>query len=93
MVKLKRLMIYLRKIIQLDMYLFLFSGSNGAVRYRIRKDPVGNYKTFKIDPVSGLITLALGLDRERQKVNMIFFYLKPLHVEDYYFDIKPNSFL
>ena len=48
--------------------IYFFIGSNGAVRYRIRKDPLGNYKTFKIDPVSGIITLAKGLDRERQKV-------------------------
>ena len=48
--------------------IFMFIGSNGAVRYRIRKDPLGNYRTFKIDPVSGIISLAQGLDRERQKV-------------------------
>ena len=46
----------------------VFIGSNGAVRYRIRKDPLGNYKSFNIDPTSGVVTLALGLDRERQKV-------------------------
>ena len=48
--------------------LLCFIGSNGAVRYRIRKDPIGNYKTFRIDSVSGIITLAKSLDRERQKV-------------------------
>ena len=52
-----------------------FIGSNGAVRYRIRKDPLGNYRTFKIDPVSGIISLAQGLDRERQKVISFEIYL------------------
>ena len=32
-------------------------GSNGAIRYRIRKDPLGNYKTFHIDSKTGKITL------------------------------------
>ncbi len=43
-------------------------GSNGAVRYRIRKDPLGNYRSFSIDPVSGVVTLIQPLDRERQKM-------------------------
>ena len=43
-------------------------GSNGAVRYRIRKDPLGNYKAFHIDSVTGKITLQKALDRERQKL-------------------------
>ena len=54
--------------VSLRFCIFAFLGSNGAVRYRIRKDPLGNYRTFKIDPVSGIISLAQGLDRERQKV-------------------------
>ena len=43
-------------------------GSNGAVRYKIRKDPLGNYKTFHIDNLTGQITLQRPLDRERQKL-------------------------
>ena len=43
-------------------------GSNGRVRYSIRRDPLDNYKTFAIDPESGLITLQRPLDRERQKI-------------------------
>ena len=42
-------------------------GSNGAIRYRIRPDPLGNYRSFDIDPTSGIITLTQTLDRERQK--------------------------
>ena len=43
-------------------------GSNGAVRYRIRPDPLGNYRSFDINEENGLITLTQGLDRERQKL-------------------------
>ena len=38
------------------------------MRYSIRRDPLDNYKTFAIDPESGLITLQRPLDRERQKI-------------------------
>ena len=64
--------------------IFPVIGSNGAVRYRIRKDPLGNYRTFKIDPVSGIISLAQGLDRERQKV---------ISFEIYMNQTKCNNFL
>ena len=43
-------------------------GSNGAVRYRIRKDPLGNYKAFHINQVTGKIILQKELDRERQQI-------------------------
>ena len=43
-------------------------GSNGRVRYSIRRDPLDNYKTFAIDTETGLITLQRPLDRERQKI-------------------------
>ncbi len=33
-------------------------GLNGAVRYRIRKDPLGNHRSFRVDAESGAITLA-----------------------------------
>ncbi|KAK4293967.1 hypothetical protein Pmani_033375 [Petrolisthes manimaculis] len=43
-------------------------GINGAVRYRILKDNLGNYQTFTIDQVTGAILLQKPLDRERQKI-------------------------
>ena len=43
-------------------------GNNGAVRYRIRKDPLGHHLSFLMDELSGQISLARSLDRERQKV-------------------------
>lgn len=43
-------------------------GSNGRVKYSIRKDPLGNYKSFNIDQNNGKITLMKPLDRERQKI-------------------------
>ena len=30
-------------------------GFNGEVRYRIRSDPLGNHKSFSIDPASGMV--------------------------------------
>ena len=43
-------------------------GINGAVRYRLRPDLLGNHHTFQIHDVTGQITLKQPLDRERQKV-------------------------
>lgn len=43
-------------------------GSNGAVRYRIRPDPLGSFRNFAIDQVSGILTLTQELDRESQKI-------------------------
>ena len=43
-------------------------GSNGAVRYRLRQDPLGNHKSFAIDELTGVITLIRDLDRENQKI-------------------------
>lgn len=43
-------------------------GINGAVRYRILKDTLGNWQTFTIDQTTGSILLQKPLDRERQKL-------------------------
>jgi cadherin 23 len=43
-------------------------GANGAVRYRLKQDPLGHWRTFEIDHVTGLIELKELLDRERQKI-------------------------
>lgn len=43
-------------------------GPNAAVLYRLKQDTVGNYRSFAIDQVSGLITVKSPLDRERQKI-------------------------
>ncbi|XP_055586421.1 cadherin-23 [Uranotaenia lowii] len=44
-------------------------GPNAAVRYRFKADPLGNYKSFLVDEFSGIISLKLPLDRERQKIH------------------------
>lgn len=44
-------------------------GPNAAVLYRIKPDAMGNYRTFAIDQVTGMITLRQQLDRERQKIH------------------------
>ncbi|XP_075231619.1 cadherin 88C [Lycorma delicatula] len=46
-------------------------GSNAAVRYRLKQDNTGDWRTFDIDQDSGLITLKQSLDRERQKTYQI----------------------
>lgn len=43
-------------------------GLNAYVKYRLKPDLFGNYKTFAIDENSGLITLRVPLDREKQKL-------------------------
>lgn len=42
------------------------AGANSEVRYSIR--PVGHWKWFQIDQVSGQLTLVQPLDREKQKI-------------------------
>ena len=46
------------------------AGLNSQVRYSIR--PVGNKNWFEIDSISGEITLAQPLDREKQKLLQVF---------------------
>jgi hypothetical protein len=43
-------------------------GPNGAVRYRLKQDLVGNWRTFSIDEMTGVIQLKKELDREQQKI-------------------------
>lgn len=43
-------------------------GLNALVRYRLKPDPMGSYKTFEIDPDSGMIFLREPLDREKQRL-------------------------
>ena len=46
-------------------------GSNGEVRYEIRRDLTGNFKKFNIDPITGMIKVADPLDREQQAVYVL----------------------
>lgn len=53
-------------------------GPNGAIRYRLKTDPAGHWKTFELQPLSGILELRLPLDRKKQKiydVNMFVIYL------------------
>ncbi|XP_065338722.1 cadherin-23 isoform X2 [Cloeon dipterum] len=43
-------------------------GANGAVRYRLKQDSLGHWRTFEIDHVTGSVSLKELLDRERQKI-------------------------
>lgn len=43
-------------------------GPNGAVRYRLKVDPAGHWKTFNLQPVSGILELRLPLNRRKQKI-------------------------
>lgn len=43
-------------------------GANAAIRYRLKPDFLGNYRTFEIDENNGKIFLKEPLDRERQKI-------------------------
>ena len=46
------------------------AGLNSLVRYSIR--PVGQWKWFQVDNVTGELTLIQPLDREKQKVLQVF---------------------
>lgn len=46
-------------------------GPNAAVRYRLKQDNTGDWRTFSIDQDSGLITLKQPLDREKQKTYQV----------------------
>ncbi|XP_024946017.1 cadherin-23 isoform X2 [Cephus cinctus] len=43
-------------------------GANGEVRYRLKQDLAGHWRTFQIDEKIGTISLKLPLDRETQKL-------------------------
>ncbi|XP_030761227.1 cadherin-23-like, partial [Sitophilus oryzae] len=43
-------------------------GRNGAVRYKLKTDPAGHWRTFTLQPVSGILELRLPLDRKKQKI-------------------------
>lgn len=47
-------------------------GANGAIRYRLKSDPAEHYKTFEIQPVSGILELRLPLNRKKQKVYVVW---------------------
>lgn len=43
-------------------------GQNALIRYRLKHDLFGNYKTFSIDENTGFVKLNQVLDREKQKL-------------------------
>lgn len=43
-------------------------GVNALVKYRLKPDPLGNFKTFEIDDETGLLFLKEPLNREKQKI-------------------------
>lgn len=53
-------------------------GTNGAVRYRLKHDLVGNWRTFSIDEMTGIIQLKKQLDRQKQKVYEVIYAMLQL---------------
>nr|XP_022904889.1 cadherin-23 [Onthophagus taurus] len=43
-------------------------GPNGMIRYKLKSDPAGHFKTFDLQPISGILELRLPLNREKQKI-------------------------
>ena len=43
-------------------------GDNAAVRYKLKHDPLGDWKTFDIDEINGTLFLKKPLDNEKQKI-------------------------
>lgn len=46
-------------------------GPNAAVRYRLRRDPAGHWKSFTVHELTGEVRLAQPLDREKQKTYQV----------------------
>lgn len=51
-------------------------GLNALVKYRLKPDLFGNYKTFSINETNGMLSLKIPLDRERQKLYEVFLFTK-----------------
>lgn len=49
-------------------------GQNAEVRYRFKQDLMGDWKTFLVDEITGLITLKKSLNKEIQKVYQVLTY-------------------
>lgn len=47
------------------------SGKNAVIRYKFRQLPNGHWKWFSINEVTGMITVAKQLDREKQRIHEI----------------------
>lgn len=46
-------------------------GQNAEVRYRLKQDLMGDWKTFSVDEITGLITLKKPLNKENQKTYQV----------------------
>lgn len=46
-------------------------GQNAEVRYRFKQDLMGDWKTFLVDEITGLITLKKSLNKEIQKIYQV----------------------
>lgn len=46
-------------------------GQNAEVRYRFKQDLMGDWKTFSVDEITGLITLKKTLNKEIQKTYQV----------------------
>lgn len=46
-------------------------GQNAEVRYRFKQDLMGDWKTFSVDGMTGLITLKKPLNKEIQKIYQV----------------------
>ncbi|XP_076254709.1 cadherin 88C [Rhynchophorus ferrugineus] len=43
-------------------------GQNGAIRYKLKTDPAGHWRSFSLQAMSGILELRQPLDRRRQKI-------------------------
>lgn len=46
-------------------------GQNAEVRYRFKQDLMGDWKTFSVDEITGLITLKKPLNKDNQKTYQV----------------------
>lgn len=50
-------------------------GQNAEVRYRFKQDLMGDWKTFSVDEVTGLIILRKPLNKDIQKIYQVILSL------------------
>lgn len=46
-------------------------GQNAEIRYRFKQDLMGDWKTFSVNEITGLITLKKTLNKEIQKLYQV----------------------
>jgi hypothetical protein len=68
-------------------------GQNAEVRYRFKQDLMGDWKTFLVDEITGLITLKKSLNKEIQKIYQVLaVYILPCLILYFNYSLNIHRF-